>query len=166
MRSGFTLVEMLVCISLAIMLTSYALPALSTLQLKMTAQSMLTKVQRSVAFGRHSARLYATPVTVCPLKQGLCHDDWNQGFSIFIDADRVGALDSNDELLTRVAFSHPSDKAMYNRRWLRFDEFGQSFGSNGTLNYCPKGQKAFSKQLIVSNTGRTKIGHKSDRPCQ
>ncbi|GLP97138.1 GspH/FimT family pseudopilin [Paraferrimonas sedimenticola] len=165
MHNGFTLIEMLVTIIIAAIVLAIGLPAMSQWQYHYCAHSSQLTHHRALNFARLQARLYGATITVCPLVDKRCHSDWNKGYSVFADSQPFGELNDGDEVLQQVKSHHKEDKLDYNRKWIKFDHNGLAYGSNGTLNLCPGGKAEYSRQVVVANTGRSKLAEVAGRSC-
>lgn len=151
---GFTLVELLISVSLIIIVCSIAVPALADLVAYSRQQALLTQVQDAVQKARTQAVLHRQTIVLCGTTDAsTCSRDWRGGW-LTVAADTKKIL--NATLLT------PADEL----RWsgfgdqrVRLIENGTS-PNNGRFYQCYKQRIAW--QLILSRQGRLKVGNAVD----
>jgi len=161
LKKGFSLIELVVALSIAGILISYALPSLHSIRLNKTLMNERDRLMVSLAYARTHAVNTQQQVIVCPSLSG--HDcdnqsNWNQGWIIFDDPNRNRQLDTNEKLLQ---FENPMNdlikatSSIY-RSKIRFNNIGFAPGSNVSINFCDARGIEFAVALIINNAGRIK----------
>lgn len=152
--NGFTLLELMVAVSLGVILLGIGAPALSSLlnenSLKFESQTLLKQLR----FARSQAIDNQFSVTACLADANdSCVLANPTHLQVFVDDDGNSALDGGELLLAR---SHPFPQgvtAANNRRTTLFSPDGTSLGSNATLNLCSPGVQQIN--LIIAPSGRS-----------
>lgn len=158
-RQGFTLLELLVTLVIAIVLVAMGAPAMTDLVDRMRAEDAVSRWQADLTYARQAAATYNTVVTVCPIAaDNTCAKDWSSGYHIFMDSDDNAAVDEGDEVLHRRSAIDQRDHTLASDGMtvIRFDTEG--FTQNpGALVYCPSDVNSeLSLGLVIRSTGQTR----------
>lgn len=87
---GFTLVEMLVALSIAAILLAIAVPSYSSSQLNSQLRASANDLIASINLARSEAIKRGTTVTLCASSDGeSCGGDWHQGWLVLREADAL-----------------------------------------------------------------------------
>jgi len=167
---GFTLVELMVSVTILAILTIIVIPNFTEFIIKIRVDNEISQLQRLLLVARNSAINYNQNITVCPLDDQLqCTSDWRGAISVFIDRNNNDRLDTNiNETIIRIKEAIKlGDKLQYGlRRFrLKYAPTGRTtgFGSNGTFKYCPKNYEQYSRAIIVSTSGRIYLSSDIDK---
>ena len=141
--SGFSLLELLVVLSLALALAGLALPSFRTLVVRWALQTEGQALVDDLRFARTQAVTLGQPVSICPSTDGAAcatHADWGRGWLVFIDPDTSRTLAPGKRLLRQ----HQPASAV------------QSISSNGAsaragLTYQPTGAARAAGQSVRLN---------------
>ena len=164
---GFGLIEVIVVTLIVMLMSLIAIPSFSSLTEQIRARSNIQVIQQTIQLGRNMAISYGARVTVCPLVENVCSEDWSLGLSVFIDQGEKNQLDANDQLLQQTSPFNENDYIRYNRPAIRFQPDGLASGTNGTLTYCPgKVDSEYAKAVIVNQAGRVRISKKKNITCK
>ena len=157
---GFTLVELLIGISIVSITLAIAIPNLSNFIIQLRVDNQIQSLSRAIAVARNTAITTGFHVTICPLETELkCHDNWNIDLSVFIDENKNKILDrkSLDKIIT-IKDAVKSNDILYfvkGRKNLTFKPNGKLTGlSNGTFRYCPNNQVNYARGITVFRSGR------------
>ncbi|MGS0726923.1 GspH/FimT family pseudopilin, partial [Shewanella sp. 0m-11] len=151
--SGFTLVELMVTLVVATILTVIAVPSFNSIYAGVRSDSNIRKIQQSIQMARNHAVAYGSRVTVCPLTAHACGNDWQGNISIFTDSGQSNIIDGNDKIIYQIGPFNSKDYISYNRSAIRFQPEGLASGTNGTLKYCPDSANSeYSRAIIVSQS--------------
>jgi type IV fimbrial biogenesis protein FimT len=165
-QHGFTLIELMVTLSVATILMGITVPNLSSFYEAQRADSNIRIIQQTLQYGRNAAISYGVRVTVCPVKDNRCDSNWQNGLTVFTDAGNKNQLDGNDTILIQTTSFDPKDIVSYNRSAVRFQPDGLASGTNGTLRYCPNSKTSpYSKAVIVSQAGRVRFSKDTNINC-
>lgn len=173
---GFTLVELLIALSVMTILVSVAIPAYSN----MLANHRLTSQSNTFLGALHFARSEAIKrngrVVVCKSSGEDCDASggWQQGWIVFDDANNNASLDAGESLLRRGpaladGFSMTGNPPV--AAYVSYTPFGLAKKTSGafqagTITLC---QLAVSggeaRQIVISITGRPRINKTTAISC-
>ncbi len=165
--SGFTFIELVICLTLGLVLAGWAAPGLSDMVQRGRATTAINWLTASVMFSRHAAVTLGVTVTLCPSTNGIeCKGKWHQGTIVFTDANQNRHMDPGDTLLRRFEFPIEGAtiiwRAFQNRQYLQLTNDGFTNYQNGNFVYCPaNGDNRFARQLVINMQGRPR--HSTDR---
>lgn len=160
---GFTLVEIMLTLSLSTILASWAIPAMSDFVqgIKVTAagnhfMGMLEGV-------RYRSLVMPYAVTICGTPDGQSCDR-NQGrhVVVFHDANVNGVVEAGEQVLVQEAFLDDRDfwlvwRAFQSKHYLRWAT-GRTDSMNGTFTLCNRRHKdKWLRQIVVNRAGRTRL---------
>ncbi len=157
---GFTLVELMVSISITSILATLSVTKLDGFLAEMRVDNEISQLHRLLLSARNLAISSGENVTVCPLNTAnTCNTEWHNEISVFIDRNNNQQLDvSNQELIFKVKDPITlSDQLIYGktRNKVVYKPTGQLSGlTNGTFRYCPKNYKDKSRGIIIARSGR------------
>lgn len=165
-QNGFTLIELMITIAIASILLTIGLPQLTELHQAYRADSAIKVIQQTLQYARNTAISYGLRVTVCPLKDNQCTNDWHLGLVVFTDSGVSNQIDGNDKLLLQTGSFDSNDLMFYNRSAARFQPDGLASGSNGTFKYCPgSADSPYSKAVIINQAGRVRFSTEKNIDC-
>ena len=98
---GFTLIEMMVAISIAAILLAVAIPSFQSLIKRNAIENLQTRLAAALTAARSEAASRNVVTTLCANKAGLvCEvDEWSSGWIVFTDLDGDAVKDNNEEIL-------------------------------------------------------------------
>ena len=155
-ENGFTLIELMVTVTIAIIITTVAIPSLSSVYDKVRASNSIDTIQSSFTFARSQAVSLGARVTICPLSGTTCGTSWINGYSIFIDNTPFGSKESTDTVLKEFGPFNTNDfiKSSFSSFSYTPDGMSTTSASN-TINYCPTSKTSNdSKGFSLSVSGR------------
>ncbi len=157
---GFTLLELMIVLTLSAILLILGVPALQGFGANQRMSAAINALHTHLAFARHQAIRFNTDVVVCPgtLDSGCTgHLDWGQGWLVFSDLNG----DMSWQNLEPVHRQEPGLEQMVihspaSRRAIRFYPNGSAPGSNGSITFCDHRGPAKARKLVISNLGRVR----------
>ena len=158
---GFSLLELIVTLSIAGVLLGLGVPAFTRLLLDSKRTTAVNSFVHSIYLARTSALNYGQTISICRSLDGeTCINqtaDWQVGWIVFVNADRdePPVRDANELLLsTRAAKSDPTISS--NRRSYSFKPYEHGV-INGTLVFCDRRGPTQARAIILNHAGRPRI---------
>jgi type IV fimbrial biogenesis protein FimT len=160
-RRGFSLLELLVSLSLISILSYWAVPTLKSAGRSSEASQFTQLLTRSLATARNRAVATGERVTLCAsTNHRTCLKHWRGEVSIlvFTDRNRNYQLDSGDTLhhAQRLMLRHGEAhwRGSLGRPYMRYRVDGSAV-EYGRYSYCPRtGDPGAFRQLVVNRVGR------------
>lgn len=158
---GFTLIELMVSISITSILSCIAIPNFNDFMVKIRVDNEISKLNRLLFLTRNAAINSSNIVTLCPLDNASkCTSNWQQELSVFIDNNANGIYEPslNEQLLKIKSAIKQGDKLHYGlgRTNIMFAPTGHlsGWGKNGTFRYCPKNHQKNNRAIRLATSGR------------
>lgn len=186
---GFTLVELVVTLSVAAILVTLATPALRDTITRNQLAAQTNEFVRALSIARSEAVKRGLDVTVCNSSDGatcasVTDGAWEKGWIVFTDVGTRGTLDTEDlngdsdtadaneaDTVLLAATALPAGLALRGNSFASspnsFDEYityepvGRSH-TNGRFVLCRNGELTESRVMFVNRTGRVILGNDSD----
>ena len=168
-QNGFSLIEVMVTLTIAAIVLSIAVPSYQTAVQNNRRTTATNELATAFQLARSTAISQRVFTVVCKSPDGATcpmgagSGDWTQGWMIFTDVDNNGAMDGGDTLI-RVHGTLPGgatfigNNNVVNR--VSFSPQGLARGSNGTITHCDARGAADASALIVSVGGQ--VRHATD----
>lgn len=171
-QRGFTLVELLVVLTVTGILLTIGLPQLNTFSASRATGSHVSLLASAVRLARSEAVKRGTPVSICPsldpeaVGGPACSggaNDWASGWVTFSDLGALGVIEAGDRVIRiQSPLSNSGGIQSVGGNTLSFFPTGIAIGGQRTINVLPAltaGTPAFddaAKRLCVENTGSTR----------
>ncbi|MEM9531806.1 MAG: GspH/FimT family pseudopilin [Pseudomonadota bacterium] len=157
---GFSLIELLVSLTLLAILISTGVPAVGDLLARQEVLAAHSRLFTHLNLARTVAITEGRQTVLCPSTDGeRCSGgtQWQTGWVAFVDGNRNRTLDAGERRL-RVGrlpegISVTSSRA---RRAIRYLPSGASPGSNLTFTVCHEREVA-PRAIVLSNVGRARM---------
>ena len=160
---GFTLIELMMTTAVLAILVAAATPAFGNLIQNTESQTSRSTLTTALSTARILAISRTANVVVCPSSdQQYCGHttEWQHGWLIFVDRDRDGARNANEEVLS-VSDAQPEGVAILTtagRTHVTYQPDGSSPGSNMTFTVCDRRGDGLATSLVINNVGRVRSG--------
>ena len=155
---GFTLIELMISVSVTSILAALAIPNYSQFIVQMRVDNEISQLHRILLITRNAAINSGQKAIVCPLDESQqCTSQWQNELSVFIDVNDNKTFDGNEKIIRIRPAIKTNDKLIYGkgRTKITFKPTGQLSGlANGTFRYCPQRYKNYSRGIIVARSGR------------
>ena len=155
---GFTLVELMVSVSVTSILAAIAVPNFSDFIVKMRVDNEISRLHRMLLITRNAAINSGQKAIICPLDNSFqCTEQWQNQLSVFVDVNDNKKFDINEEVIRIRAEINIGDELVYGkgRNKITFKPTGQLSGlANGTFRYCPKTHKNRARGITIARSGR------------
>jgi type IV fimbrial biogenesis protein FimT len=164
-QRAYTLIELLITLCIAVILTSLAAPSFASLMRSTQSATVINSLASGFQLARTSAITYSQPVVFCARQTDTaCGTDWNNGSLVFTDKNNNNQLDIEERALANIPATPTGSKIKIstfgNRKYLRFNAMG--FLENytaGNIVFCPPGGTARdARNLIFTRMGRLRFG--------
>lgn len=164
-QSGFTLLELMVSITILSILASIANASYGPMLAKNRQDNKLSILKTNLAYARNSAVSYNQAMTLCPMKGAQCTNSWHDKIYLFTDANANQFLDDTDTIIFMIEAVPDSDSLTYPRHAITYRPDGSIAGfQSGSFIYCLKEYpEIMGKRLTISQAGRYRI---RDVKCQ
>ena len=157
---GFTLIELIIVTAILSTTLSVGIPNFRAMLENHHARISLYTLRKILHKSRILALEYRIKVTVCPLKEKQCSNDWSNPLIAFNDINSDQVLDDNERVFMSVQNTmHYGfwQKKKATQSYINFTPLGHAFGSATTFLYCPNsGYDSAGKQLVISFQGRVR----------
>ena len=177
-KSGYTLIEVLVVVTLAAVLLSLAAPALTGMVITQQSISLVNAFLASLNLARSESIKRNARAVVCKSATGLScasNGGWEQGWIVFHDANNNAALDAGELVLQQQGAASIGLRLTGNTQVASYVSYSASGSAKlvsgafqaGTFTLCPSSATATDvRQVVLSGTGRprTQKGTAADCP--
>lgn len=166
--SGFTLIELIVALTIVAIIVGAGIPSLSILLANSKADNGYRQLFTLLQFARSQSVFYRQQVVICPsTNQKNCNKNWQNELIVFVDSNRNKKYDAEDILLQTYEKAEDNIKrivtAFGSTKHLSFNYDGSSGSQNGRLTYCvTSGKETYARQIIISKTGRAREGEEAN----
>lgn len=156
--AAFSLIELIVVISIGLIITTFAAPSFGSLIKRSQVDSKAHTVFDIFQLVRGTAISQGQFITLCPSDNGLqCSNQWQEGLLAFIDNNHDRSFSKSDTILTFLP-STASATLHGNQPYFTYTPLGTLKGRMGSLITCPLGEKESTAiRLLVSQMGRVRI---------
>lgn len=164
--TGFTLIELMVVVALAVVLQTLAAPALSSMVNSMRLTTAVNSLFSSLLLARSEAIKRNSRVVVCKSVTGnacITTGGWEQGWMVFHDANNNAARDAGEAILSREQALPEPFRVNGNSplsSYVSYTPMGTtSYVSGafqaGTLTVCSESAaRVEARQIVISSAGR------------
>lgn len=159
--AGFSLLELLVTLSVAGIVLGLAAPAFNGILLDSRRTVAVNSFVHSIYLARVTAATQGRTVSICRSTDGdSCSNgtaNWQHGWIVFVNTDRdePPMRDANEPILSVQAAWH-GGAATSNRRSYSFRPF-QHAVVNGTVVFCDRRGPMRARAVIINIVGRPRI---------
>lgn len=160
---GFTLLECLIALAIALLLFGVALPAASSGLEAARACDARSDLLTSLVTASQRAALTGQRAVLCPSSDGnhcLNSVDWSQGWIVFSDPDADRIHDPGEPLLHQQAAlgGKVHLRSTVGRTEVVYQGNGGNVGSNLTFTLCDGRGPTRAVSLVLSNASRLREG--------
>lgn len=153
---GVTLPELLITVSLASLMLTFAGPSVTTLVSDIRQETDVRALADAMKLAQHSAISQRLHVTVCGSSDGLrCDAQWNRGYLVY-------AEENSAKLLYETREDNSRAQLKGNVTQITFRPSGILQGQSGSLLYCPFAEDSEPQRLVLSRGGRLRIYSKTE----
>lgn len=168
---GFTLIELMVGLTLIGILLSWGVPSFIGLYHRNLLAAHAERLTGDLHHARSEAIKRNLPVVICRSSDfsGCTSDsnsrsDWSIGWISFVNADRDKVRDDDEEIL-RVGESLPPQLSLHFNRWWRLTFQPDGRVGNGTFTLCDPGRNQHKLTVYLSGRIRKSAQRKASSGC-
>lgn len=156
---GFTLVELLIVLTVLAIVLAIAIPSFATSLESIRQRTQVNQLLADLNFARSRAITTRQPVSLCAGATS-CENlaIWSDQILVFDDLEANGALDEHDVTLrtTRVAASHTWKwRNFRQQRHMTYKPDGTTHSLNGSFILCHQG--IAMRKVVINLTGRARL---------
>jgi type IV fimbrial biogenesis protein FimT len=156
---GFTLVELMVTLAIAVILMTVAVPGYQSFILNARRTLVANDLVLALAYAKSEAVKRGVRVTVCSRQDdATCAGSttWDSGWLVFVDNNGDGVVDT-DDIVLQVYPPLPNGSTLRaGRARVTFQSTGFSPGFNDTLHLCDPRGVGEDRNIVLSLQGRVK----------
>ena len=165
---GFTLMELLITLSIAVLLMTIAIPSMQGFIAGARLDAGVTALTSLLQFARARAVELNHSITICPTTgKQQCGEanSWNRGIMVFVDRNSNRRRDIDETLLRYhpmneqllVYSGTTPDKTGRSRKRVVFTPSGSAAGHTISIRLCPRNSDIEPRVVIVQNSGRIRV---------
>ncbi len=159
---GFTLIELIITLSIISILSAYGLPNYREFKLNQSMTQEINRLSSTINFARSQSIIIGQHVVLCASQSFTACDgnsQWHGGWMVFIDSNQDRVFNHHDQMLLNENNMNTGlqAKASLYRPTIRFNRTGFAPGTNLTIRFCDERGAEHGKAIIVSNVGRPRI---------
>lgn len=159
---GYTLIELLVTLSIIAILAAIAIPSFNGTMDRGKQSAALNGLLSELHLARSEAIKRSRQTVICPSSNGYscgAANTWNTGWILFVDDNRDNSRDTDEELLRiseRLDAGLTIKSSGNLTEYIRYRSNGMAI-ETGELTLCdPRGNDA-AQAIIINSTGRPQV---------
>lgn len=169
---GFTLLELMMTLSVSTVLIGLAVPAFGELWLDSQRTTVVNEFVHSIYLARTVALQRGRTVAICPSDDGTtCKQratDWHHGWIVFVNNDRdQPPVRDSDETVLAASAAWPRGTITSNRSSYSFRPIYNGV-VNGSLVFCDRRGAPQARAIIINYAGRPRVSRRDsdNRPLR
>ena len=163
-EKGFTLLELMVTLAIASILLSVGVPGFRSVIMDSRLVRDSNHFVASINLARSSAVRFQRSATVCTsanfnavLPSCSGSSDWSQGWIVWVDKDRDGAIDANEILSVQEPMDSVTTFSATNAALFSYDARGFGSSPADELMMCDDRSGETGRRIRVNAVGRTHV---------
>lgn len=167
-QRGFTLVELLMTLSMATILLAIGVPSFRSVIMDNRLAAEANQFVTSVGMARSAAIRFQRTATVCasanfddPVPDCTASTDWSIGWIVWVDKDRDAATDANEIISVFAPLNDASSFSSASASSFSYDARGFGIAGGDDLTLCDNRTAETGRLISVNNTGRTNVSRQA-----
>lgn len=157
---GYTLIELLITLSLSSVLLLFFLQSYQSIQARFQSHIVLNRLVSLLQCARSEAIRTGKQVTLCKSRDGkTCSGFWHDGQIMFLNPDKPQILHAYGPIKRGSLYF----RAFQSGHFLRFSAKGMPFEQNGSFIYCPTQNPKLAHALIIEKSGHMRFSQDNDQ---
>ncbi len=168
-QRGFTLIDQMIAVSIAVILTGLATPSISKILKKNQIATVYNEALTALNYTRSLAVTTGTWASYCKSNPAgtacatTLSTSWSNGWLVFEDENNNGLREANERIhLQNTNF--PAQLLMSfsrNKNRITYTAEGYAVSYNGKINFCDM-QNKMVKTMVISNSGRIRMASQDE----
>lgn len=155
--TGFTLLELMVTVTIAAILLALALPSFQSSMRSNRVATATNELLASLALARSEAVRNTRGAGICASADGAsCGIDWNSGWLVWTDLNGNGAVDAGENVV-RYSQGKPSTAITSAVTSIAFTPRGRSSGGEQEIGIQPADASTPVRCVTINATGQTRV---------
>lgn len=167
LSKGFTLLEIMVTVAIAGILSAIALPSFNDFLVRMRVDNEVIEIQRLLLTARNTAINTGLSITVCPLTvTNTCQipPNWAGRIGVIQLSAIIPINPINDVLIKEKSAIKLGDQLQFAFPSVTYNLTGQLLNNTvGTFSYCPQNKSIYSRGVTVALSGRSSLSNDNNR---
>lgn len=170
-NSGFTLLELLITLTLIGIVTAFAIPSMTEFSKNDRLTTNINSMIGHLAYARSEAVKLSQQVSMCvsnntdTANPSCTGGNWEDGWVVYIDADASGTFSAGEQVIKAHGLLEGNNTlapvGVGNQ--ITYDNRGFLAGNTGSLQLCDERSGPHGKTIRITTTGRVRL--ETDTPC-
>lgn len=159
---GFTLIELMIALVIAVILLTVGIPSFRDLMIRSRLSGQVQEFYGTINFARSEAIKRGNFVSICKSADGSqCGGNWSDGWIVFANNDndspafRDDIGGANEEPLLRIFPALPANYTLNANNnftnYITYDRFGMA-SNIGTFVFCAHSDESKARAIVVTRT--------------
>lgn len=163
--NGFTLIELVITLSILTIVASFALPTIHSFQSRQEFSHLVHLMRQQLNLARSHAVTVQSDIVMCASSNLITcqNEQWHQGILLYIDTNRNQKHDPNELIISSISTQlkygslHWHGNASHPHQVIFQSDTGLPRGSMGHFSYCNFDQTEFQRDLAIGMMGHLNI---------
>ena len=163
-NSGFTLLELIITVALISIVTTFAIPSITTFTKNDRLTTNINTLVGHLGLARSESIKRSQQVSVCAsTDNSSCGGNWEDGWLVYADTNNDGSLNGTDEILrVQQALEGANTITTAIGNQVTYDNRGFATVT-GSMLLCDDRSGDFGKTITITATGR--VRSEADSTC-